>query len=158
MTPAQINRDAITPALSLLPARMDSAEARCMLLAIGLQESRFLYRRQMNMGPAMGFWQFEKGGGVRGVLNHPASRQLAQDVCYARDCPPEVQALWERLETDDVLAACIARLLLWTDAKPLPAFDDVNESWGLYKRVWRPGRPHPETWSGFHQQAQDALA
>lgn len=157
MTPAQINRDAITPALALLPARMDTPEARCMLLAIGLQESRFLYRRQMNMGPAMGFWQFEKGGGVRGVQNHPASRPHVLTLCEARDCQPTMQAIWEHLENDDVFAAAIARLLLWTDPLPLPAIDDVNESWALYKRVWRPGKPHPSTWSAFHQQAQDAL-
>lgn len=50
-----ITTQAIEPALSLLPARMDSSRARAMLLAIGLQESRFEYRRQMNNGPARGF-------------------------------------------------------------------------------------------------------
>ncbi|WP_199533145.1 hypothetical protein [Thiopseudomonas alkaliphila] len=60
---------AIDPALALLPARMKSKKAVVMMLAIGLQESRFIHRRQIK-GPARGFWQFEKGGGVYGVLNH----------------------------------------------------------------------------------------
>ena len=38
---------AITEALSLLPDRMASDEAIVMLLAIGLQESRFQHRRQL---------------------------------------------------------------------------------------------------------------
>ena len=63
---------AIRPALAALPARMRSREAVVMLLAIGLQESLFKYRRQMANGPARGFWQFEKMGGVAGVLQHRA--------------------------------------------------------------------------------------
>ena len=49
--------DILDPAAKLLPG-MDSAKARVMLLAIGLQESRFEHRRQIG-GPARGFWQFE---------------------------------------------------------------------------------------------------
>ncbi|MCV6902125.1 MAG: hypothetical protein NTT76_05400, partial [Achromobacter xylosoxidans] len=60
----------ISPALALLPAGMDTQAAHVMLLAIGLQESRFTHRQQIG-GPARGFWQFEKGtrasrGGVWG--------------------------------------------------------------------------------------------
>lgn len=58
----QILTDAIVPALKLLPPSMDSREARVMMLATGLQESRFTARRQhpirpgMPYGPANGFW------------------------------------------------------------------------------------------------------
>ena len=41
-------------AFSLLPPNMDSREARVMLLAIGMQESRFKHRKQIG-GPAKGF-------------------------------------------------------------------------------------------------------
>ena len=72
MTLTEVLRLAIEPALLLLPARMESAEATVMLLAIGLQESRLEHRRQIK-GPARSFWQAEKGGGmVHGVLRHPA--------------------------------------------------------------------------------------
>ena len=56
MTLDEITRTAIDPALELFPKHMDSPQARVMLLSIGLQESRFEYRRQMGNGPARGFW------------------------------------------------------------------------------------------------------
>ncbi|OMG90710.1 hypothetical protein [Achromobacter xylosoxidans] len=51
MTLDTIVTDAINPTLALLPAAMDTPAARVMLLAIGLQESRFVRRRQIG-GPA----------------------------------------------------------------------------------------------------------
>ena len=39
MTLDQIMDSAVRPAMALLPARMDSRQAHCLLLAIGLQES-----------------------------------------------------------------------------------------------------------------------
>src|SRR5699024_10369063 len=56
----------LDPALSLLPAVMDTHQARVMLLAIALQESDLAYREQIG-GPAHGLWMFERGGGVKGV-------------------------------------------------------------------------------------------
>ena len=52
---------ALPAACSLLPARMDTRAARALLVAIGLQESRFEHRRQIG-GPARGFFQFEAMG------------------------------------------------------------------------------------------------
>ncbi len=85
-----ITETAITPALALLPATMDTPAARVMLLAIGLQEGRFMHRRQIG-GPARGFWQFEKGtrasrGGVWGVFLHAASRDHLATLCKWRGC------------------------------------------------------------------------
>ncbi|MBN3270120.1 hypothetical protein CUR95_23955 [Bordetella bronchiseptica] len=148
---------AISPALALLPAKMDSAPARVMLLAIGLQESRLKYRRQIG-GPARGLWQFERGGGVHGVLQHAASSAFAREVCAARDVAPTAAAVYVRLEHDDVLAAAFARLLLWTDPKSLPGLGRVDEAWSLYARTWRPGKPHPSTWPDCYAQAVDAVA
>ena len=147
-----INGSAISPALALLPARMDAPEARVMLLAIGLQESRFLHRRQIG-GPARGFWQFEKGGGVRGVLTRPVSRNEASRICRVRNVVPMAAAVYEALDKDDVLAAAFARLLLWTDAGRLPAINDAQGAWDLYLRTWRPGKPHPQTWHSLHAQS-----
>jgi hypothetical protein len=154
-----ILHEAIGPAMALLPARMESREARVQLLAIGLQESRFQYRAQKTSdpytkGPARGFWQFERAGGVRGVLAHKQSGDLARWVCLERGVPADDVLVHARLEFDDVLAAAFARLLLWTDPKPLPALDaPVSESWAYYLRNWRPGKPHRNTWDAFHEQA-----
>ncbi|HEY9270001.1 hypothetical protein [Achromobacter sp.] len=152
MTLKEIIAGAINPALALLPAKMDAPAARVQMLAIGLQESRFLHRRQIN-GPAMGFWQFERGGGVRGVLTHPASREHAYRICSTRGVEPVAAAVHPALEVDDVLAAAFARLLMWTDAWRLPVVGDEQGAWDMYIRTWRPGKPHPQTWRGVYAQA-----
>lgn len=152
----QVNTYVLAPALALFPSAMDSRAARVLLLAIGLQESRFNHRRQVR-GPARGLWQFEKGGGVAGVLNHPASRSLAALACREAGIPAHRDDVYPALEKDDILAARFARLLLWTDAKPLPAADDVSGGWDYYIRTWRPGKPHRHSWDALHRQAQGAV-
>lgn len=140
---------AVDAALKLLPGNMDSREARVMLAAIGLQESRLEHRRQIK-GPARGFWQFESGGGVRGVLNHPSSKRHASAICEAQGVTASTQAVYAKLEHDDILAAAFARLLLYTDPRPLPRIGDVQGAWGYYIRNWRPGKPHRHTWDALY--------
>lgn len=152
MTLDEITQQAIEPAYALLPTRMRSQEATLMLLAIGLQESRFLHRRQIG-GPARGYLQFERDGGVRGVLMHPASRPHALAVCAARGVRPVAADVYAALEHDDVLAAGFARLLLYSDPAPLPALGDEAGAWAYYLRNWRPGKPHPQTWPKLYQNA-----
>jgi len=143
---------AINEALSLLPPEMGGPKARVMLIAIGLQESRFEHRRQIG-GPARGFWQFEHGGGVVGVLTHPASRELAARLCEVRGVKSDSRLVYNRLEHDDVLAAGFARLLLFTDRRRLPELGDAVAAWKYYMNNWRPGKPHPETWDELYHAA-----
>lgn len=157
MTLDDILAHGIEPALGLLPARMDSPQARVQMLATGLQESRFEHRRQMGNGPARGFYQFEEGGGVKGVMTHPATRDHALRICQARGVPFTTKGVWTAIEFDDVLASVFARLLLWADPKPLPRTDDTQGGWECYVRNWRPGKPHPETWPAYHRAARSAL-
>lgn len=140
MTLSEIRRSAIEPALLLLPAKMCSPQAEVMLLAIGLQESRFVHRRQIR-GPARSFWQAEQGGGmVHGVARHPVTSFLALAVADARAVAPiNDEQVHAAIEFDDVLAAALARLLLWTDPARLPLEHDVEGAWQLYLRTWRPG-------------------
>lgn len=140
-------------ALDLLPGRMDTPAARAMLLAIGLQESRFEYRRQVGPGPARGFWQFEKGGGVAGVLKHPISKPLIVPICEHLRYSPTPDVCHSAIEDNDVLACCFARLLLYTDPSLLPGPKQSWEGWEQYLRNWRPGKPHPETWPKFYREA-----
>lgn len=152
---------AINEALSLLPSKMTTRAALVQLLAIGAQESEdWQYRRQKGNGPARGFWQFEKNGGVKGVMEHPSKtvRDLAAQVCAARNCPWDREVIWNNLERDDVLAAAFARLNLYGDPFPLPAVGKVDEAWALYVRVWRPGKPHPKEWSARYAAAVEATA
>ncbi|WP_238880419.1 hypothetical protein [Achromobacter xylosoxidans] len=157
MTLDTIVSAAINPALALLPAAMDTPAARVMLLAIGLQESRFVHRQQIG-GPARGFWQFEKGsrasrGGVWGVFLHQASKDRLAALCKARSVACDPDAIYASLEYDDVLAAGVARLLLWTDPKALPAVGDADAAWALYLRTWRPGKPKQDSWPDLYRQA-----
>lgn len=155
-----IAETAVKPALALLPARMDTLEARVMLMAIGLQESRFEFRHQVG-GPALGFWQCEKGtrascGGVWGAFQHPASKDHLAELCQARGVACDPDAIYAALEYDDVLAAGVARLLLWTDPKPLPLVGEADAGWALYLRIWRPGKPKPDSWNALYNRALEA--
>lgn len=164
LTLQEIIADIIEPAYALLPARMNAPAATVQLLATTLQEDPQQLRRQMGNGPARGLWQFERGGGVKGVMTHPASAEAMQALCLARGCPFAAMDIWERLETDDVLAAGAARLLYWTDPKRLPDARDEDypgawaaAGWALYLRTWRPGQPHREFWDAHHMAARRAV-
>lgn len=141
---------AIEAAFDLLPSKMDTPNARVILAAIGYQESDgYRVRRQYGNGPAAGYWQFERGG-IKGVMLHAASARLAAEVCDSRGVPFNSEKIWEAFQTDDVLAAAFARLLMYTDAAPLPALGDVQGAWHLYAdkaRTWSPGKPHPDKWA-----------
>lgn len=147
-----------SPAMSLLPARMTSAESKAMLIAIGLQESRFEHRRQLPGGAARGFFQFEAQGGIKGVLeNHHATRPLIRSVLDALKYDYSVLTSYLAVEHNDTLAICYARLLLYTVAQPLPNRDQTAEGWRQYLWAWRPGKPHPNSWPLYYRQAWDAV-
>jgi len=65
-----------------------------------------------------------------------------------------VPQIWGALETDDVFACGVARLLLWTDPRKLPAADDEDGAWEYYLRNWRPGKPHRDRWVKNHAAAR----
>lgn len=146
----------IEPALRILPPMMTSDEAKAMLLAVGMQESGLTHRRQIG-GPARGLWQFERDGGVAGVLRHHRTRDYAKDVCWKLGNAGTVASVYHGLEHDDVLAAGMARLLLWTLPMKLPARDDVQGAWDQYIAAWRPGKPHRHTWDDFYREAWEVV-
>lgn len=144
-------------AYAVLPPAMASRGASAMLLAIGLQESVFAERRQ-RPGPARGFWQFEGGGGIHGVLTHRATRAIIgealTDLCYPAAPHRRTRAaLLVAVEHNDVLAAVFARLLLWTLPDPVPAPDQADAAWAQYLAAWNPGQPHPDTWPAYFAEA-----
>jgi hypothetical protein len=159
MTPKELLVSAIDPAHALLEhlsgVKSDD-RARVLSLAIAGQESAWQHRLQIG-GPARSFWQFEKGGGVTGVLRHPASRDKIKAVCAALGVPCDVATVYREMADDDVLAACMARLLLYTDPAALPAVGDEAAGWAYYLRNWRPGKPHPETWPARYATAKGLI-
>jgi hypothetical protein len=146
-------RFTIPAAFSLLPESMRSEKAAAMLLAIGLQESKFRHRAQIG-GPALGFWQFEENG-VRGVLRHAATSEPAFNALRSLSYSdaPIIFAVHKSLCHNDVLACAFARLLLWTLPSGLADRDQPERGWEQYLAAWRPGKPHPETWKSNFNRA-----
>jgi hypothetical protein len=126
--------------------------ARVLLLAIAGQESGWKYRLQQAPGsPAHGFWQFERAGGVRGVLTNAATWKLATAACAKANIQADAVHVWSLMATQagDNLATAFARLLLWSDPAALPGIvtdDDRKAAWDYYERNWRPGKPRPVSW------------
>lgn len=136
--------DAVNESYTLLPTKLESYWARVFQAAAGYQETKYLTRVQYGNGPARSYWQFEKGG-IKGVMLHKASVRMAIAVCEARGVEFNSDAIWRAMETDDVLGATFARLLMYTDPYALPTTQDA--AWAMYaKRLWRPGKPHPDEW------------
>lgn len=147
----------VNNALALLPPKMTSDEARAMLLAIQFQEDPRQRRRQWPTGPARGLWQFERDGGVIGVLRHHSTREHALNLCWRCGWAGTVAAVYHALDRDDILAAGFARLLLWTLPMKLPAQGDVEEGWMQYLEAWRPGKERPETWEANFLRAWEIV-
>lgn len=151
MSPIRLLNLAIIPALAEL-ARCgipDTVNARRFILAIALQESRLAHRRQVlaggiESGPAASFWQFEPGGGCKGVLTHYLTAQCMRGMCTDFNVDPTPAGLWEAMRFNDIVAAIAARLLIYTLPSKLPT--TAAEGWAQYTAAWRPGKPHPETW------------
>jgi hypothetical protein len=140
--------NAINAALADLPDAMGCDAALILLQAIGLQESRFIHRRQLierdgNLvasGPAKSFWQGERLGGMTaGILRHNATAGLTRALCSLHGIAATPTAIWNAIENNDVLAASCARLLLWTDPAPLPGVGRRSDAFRYYVRTWRPG-------------------
>ena len=145
----------VDPGLAMLPKKMDSKESRILLLTIGQQESRFEHRAQIG-GPAKGFYQFENGGGVRGVINHHSTRKYALSVL--KELEIDKKEAYYAIQYNDVLATVFARLLLYSVPKPLPKpTDDPDAFWNYYIEGWRPGHPHRETFDAFLLHSKELL-
>lgn len=151
-----LRNNIIPAALSLLPEKMDSPEARAILVAIALQETALRHRYQVGVPEqglregkfGFGLWQFELPQ-VGLILRHdvvgPLARNVLKALVYDPGDPPH-ERIHAAMEHNDILQAAFSRLLLWPDAAPLPKRDDVQGSLATYLRVWRPGRARPEIW------------
>ena len=157
MLPETFHRVVQPAALALFPTRFSSPEASAMLLAIGLQESQFMHRRQLIganrnwwdslRGPATGFFQLEIIG-IRGVLEHHTTGPMARSVLQLFGYPTDdLKTIREAIVHNDILSAAFARLALWRHPVRLPGEQDHFRGWEQYLEIWRPGKPHPERWN-----------
>jgi hypothetical protein len=130
--------------------------ARVIVHCIAGQETNWAARLQVG-GPARSWYQFEKGGGVHGVLTHPASKDKIKTVCDALLINCDEDTVYEAMAWNGFLATAMARLLLYTDPAPLPNVGLVEQAWEYYERNWRPGAPHPEVWPDHYAVSQSLL-
>lgn len=159
MSPDIFIRDFLDPGLAMLARVTGLASddrARVMLLAIAGQESNWDARRQAG-GPARGHYQFERGGGVRGVLNHPATAARMEALCRFLCVPTDEATVYEAIAWNDPLAVGMARLLLWSDPKPLPAVGAQDAALAYYEGIWRPGKPDASRWALRYPAALQAI-
>lgn len=156
-TPQQFITDALAPALGLLGPKCDTPKSRLQVLVSCLQESGLKDRQQVGGGPGHGLAQFEGGplSATAQVLKHGYARTAA--VCLARKVSCTRPAIHAALLTDDVLAAALARVLLLTDAKPLPEIGDEDGAWDCYIRNWHPGKPDRKRFAKNYPIALQAL-
>lgn len=164
MTPAEFVTTVLDPGLAWcaeVPSWNIPSDdrARVLLTAIAGQESGWEHRIQSGNGPAHGFWQFERLGGVTGVLGYRTTFHLAATACAKAGIAPNATAVWGALSTEahDNLAVAFARLLLWSDSKPLPAVGDEEGAYAYYVANWRPGKPDRERWVTVYLQAVAAI-
>lgn len=142
-----------------------SPDATRFLLAIAIQESDLRHRAQLGQirtsalakpGPARGWWHFERGGHVVGVLNHPRTEDLAKlwgNRCWV---DPNSNTVWRALEGHDRLAVGFARMLVWTSPNKLP--DTEASGWQQYAHeLWLPGKPHRDRWKKSWADASEAV-
>lgn len=162
MTPLRLLKTAIVPALAELAARgiPDTFDARRFVLAIALQESGLRHRRQVvaggaENGPAASFWQGEKGGGMILTLSHDATEKHAHFLCEAYNVQPTAGGVWEAIRYQDIVAAGLSRLLVYTLPSKLP--QTTASGWNQYLAAWRPGKPHEHTWADNWNRATDAV-
>jgi hypothetical protein len=151
MTPQRLLKTGIIPALADLEQQgiPDSVDARRFLLAIAMQESGLAHRRQVSTGggeggPGASFWQFEQGGGCKGVLTHKSVAARMVRACDDNNVFSTPQGLWEAMRYNDIVAATAARLLIYTLPSGLPK--TAEDGWRQYIAAWRPGKPHEDTW------------
>lgn len=159
MSPTAFREIILDPGLSVLTrftGLVSDDRARVLLLAIAGQESAWKHRRQIG-GPARSYWQFERAGGLRGVLTHRSSAAHAVKLCAGLSIPVNETIVFEAMAWSDHLAVGMARLLLWTDPRALPDVGEQDAAYEMYLRNWRPGRPRPDSWSDRYLASVAAL-
>lgn len=155
MTPYMFVSVAVNPAMAVLPAYLDSPNARAMIIAICLQESGLIHRQQIG-GPARGYAQFELPS-VNRVLVHPVSGPIISRSCGVMDIPIEASYIYAAIGYNDVLAVILARALLRTLTQSLPNRDDMAGGWNQYIDAWRPGKPRIDDWAGNWESAWNVV-
>lgn len=139
--------------------------ADVLSIATSYQESKCRVRDQGDdniVGPATGFWQFEKNGGTAEVMESGKTGPIMQELCAG------IPVNWTRdaigrlfvTEQGDNLACAFARGLTWKDPRALPSADLAGQdlAYRYYDDNWRPGAKRPHDWPESWRVALQVLA
>lgn len=149
----------VPAAYALLPPSMAHPRATAMLLATGLQVSKFRDRRPLE-GTACGFWGFEKPN-VREVITNPHTRltvETALRVLRYEAMIDSVANIQQLLVDNDTLACVFARSLLLTLPTQLPRRNQRDLGWRQFAQAWNPADPAEFTWPHYFAEAWDRVA
>ena len=163
-TPKSFLEGPVKEGLALLPPKMNTRQAACLVTAICLQESGLTHQVQQGGGPAHGLAQMEGGpvSGIAEVLTNRLTKSHAVGVCFSLGINPTRGDVYDALaDGNDALDVAFARLLLWPDAESLPlikvAETQRQKAWSYYVRRWHPGKPRPEHWADNWRAAVTAV-
>lgn len=139
--------------------------AKLLLLAIAGQEADWRARKQEPVAYAAGLWQFEKGddSALDLLLRSSKLGDEAAELCRLHQVPVAEDGVytrenvWKTFIVNDELAAGFARLLLASDANPLPEIGEQDEGWNTYRRNWKPGKPRPKAWPRSYSTALETF-
>lgn len=147
-----VHKQIVLPALHELPTKMTSLPAITQLLATGGQESGYITRLQLGNGPAHGLWQFELNGVSAVLKNKNSHGYLVGYLQSQTHIDISAPNIYQAIQTDDITACVVARLMYWCDPTPLPKFGDEEAAWQYYLRNWRPGKPDRSRWAYWYPQ------
>lgn len=150
---------AVDIALGYLPDKMVSDQARVQVLGDGLYESGFRTRIQAPNGPAHGLWQFQINA-IRLVMWNAATSAACAALCEACGVKFGPTAIYFAIAdgAHDVLAAGLARLIVWADPQPLPAIGNAPAAADCHQRCYRPGAWDESRYIALYPQAVEAVA
>ncbi len=127
----------IKPALQSI--NLYSLSAERLLLFTGYVESGYKFLKQVPSGPALGFWQVERGTyqDIEKWLSYSINRDLRDRVLdsVGLDAFPSADALIWNLR----LSVLMARMVYYRHKDPLPAIDDAEGMARYHKIVYNGG-------------------
>ena len=143
-------------ALGMMSPGYDTPAARAMVLAIALQETSCNARTQQPRGPARSFWQFEPIG-IEDLFLSNHTRDELEIACLRLCIPHNVDAVYQAITYNDVLAIVCARAKLARLPDPLPTRHNPQSGWHQYQELWRPGIPRGVHWPANFARAWEII-
>lgn len=111
-------------------------DAVALLLYTCSQESKNgEYIKQMGNGPAMGIMQVEPAT-YNDIIDNYIYYRKSISASILKLCQYDKMPTAKALTHNLVLSACFARVLYRRSPMPLPAWDDLNGMWAIYKKYY----------------------